>query len=113
MFWLGLILSFGHVPDDMRNSAASYLESYLASRTLSDVSSQRYSDFPVQESVEMISVKVKPDYWKTALRPCQRLNCSSLNRAYRAHITYELEGARLQRVISMKWRGSGYHWHIE
>ena len=108
------VLSFGKVPDDMSDSAASYFECYLTGQPSHDVYRAHLSNLSASPSskLNVISMAVKPDYLKTALRPCRpRSHCQ--RRAYRAYVTYEFEGVRAQKTIPMKWKGSGYYWHIE
>ena len=115
LLWLGLVLSFGSVPNEVRNSAISYLEAHLNAQTngTSEPLEVRYLDLFPEVDTNIISVIVKPDYWKTALRPCRVYRSSCLNRAYRARIVYELSGKVKRKNMSMKWSGSSYYWHIE
>lgn len=78
--------------DDLRSSAAAYLEEYLSSQV---------TEFPWDNlavpthdgEVRVIAVELRPDYLATlaTLGPCDRIRCE-VDKVYRASAEYEVNG---------------------
>ena len=92
LLWLFFVLSFGRATDDLRSSAAAYLEDYLSSQVVefpwNHLSVPVYGD-----ELRVIAVELEPDYLATLLTlgPCDRISCE-VDKVYRASAEYEVNG---------------------
>ncbi len=92
LMWLFFILSFGRVTDDLRSSAAVYLENYFSSQVV-EFPWDNLSVPTHDDDVRVTAVELEPDYLATlsTLGPCDRIRCE-LDKVYRASAEYEVNG---------------------
>ena len=87
--------------DDLRSSAAAYLEKHLSSQVIEfpwdNLSVPVYGD-----EVSVIAVELEPDYLATlsTLGPCDRIRCE-VDKVYRALAEYEVNGEFFQERFVM------------
>ena len=101
LLWLLFILSFGRVTDDLRSSAAAYLEGYLSSQVVEfpwdNLFVPAYGD-----ELRVIKVELEPDYLATlsTLGPCDRIRCE-VDKVYRVSAEYEVNGEVFQERFTV------------